>query len=218
MKSPRRRSVKSSMARLSLLRGRTRRTRTLRAISAHCSAGRFVSASAVLVAGSSATGSRDTVRAEARRNARPARRPDLRRHEGRWFALRCYRDVVSQRDLDSYVRAWRGRFASAEREREELAARARKLVPQLVQHLVDRYGVRRVWLFGSLVHGGFHEGSDIDLAVEGLPPGRALFRAGAELDDLARPFRVELVPLDEAWEPVRQKILEQGEVVHGGHA
>lgn len=117
-------------------------------------------------------------------------------------------------DLEPYVRAWRERFARAEQERRERAARARALLPALVRHLVERYGVRRVWLFGSLAGAGFRERSDIDLAAEGLPAGAALFRAAAELDDLARPFTVDLVPLEDAREPVRERILACGELLH----
>ena len=40
--------------------------------------------------------------------------------------------------------------------------------------------------------------------------------AGAELDDLGRPFRVDLVPIEDAREPVRAKILARGELLHDG--
>ena len=74
-------------------------------------------------------------------------------------------------DLSPYVEAWRERFRRAEQDRLERAARARGLLPVLVRHLVEGYGVRRVWVFGSLADDAFHAGSDIDLAAEGLPPG-----------------------------------------------
>jgi len=118
--------------------------------------------------------------------------------------------------LQPYVRAWRERFETAEKAREGRAAAARATLPVLVRHLVEAYGVRRVWVFGSLVEGGFHEYSDIDVAAEGLPPGAALFRAAAELDDLARPFRVDLVPIEEARPAVRERILTRGELIHEG--
>ena len=121
---------------------------------------------------------------------------------------------MGQADLESYVSAWRKRFALAERERAALERRARDLLPILCRHLTEHYGARRIWLIGSLAEGGFHETSDIDLVVEGLPPGAELFRAGAELDDLARPFRVDLVPYEDAWEPVRRRAVASGEVLH----
>ena len=75
-----------------------------------------------------------------------------------------------------YVEAWRRRFAvQAEEDRrhaEEAWEEARKATAFLAEH----YGVRRVVLFGSLPAGRFREGSDVDLAVDGLAPER-FFRA-----------------------------------------
>lgn len=115
-----------------------------------------------------------------------------------------------------YARAWRLRFERAEEERGASAVRARALLPELIGHLVEKYGVCRVWLFGSLAEDAFEEDSDIDLAVEGMPPGAALFRAGAELDDIARPFRIDLVPIEEAHEAIRRRVLERGELLYDG--
>jgi hypothetical protein len=83
-------------------------------------------------------------------------------------------------ELERYIRAWRERFAEAGAERRERAGRARALLPAVVGHLVERRGVRRVWLFGSLAEAGIGEWSDIDLAAEGLPGGSALFRAAQD--------------------------------------
>lgn len=44
--------------------------------------------------------------------------------------------------------------------------------------LKDEFGARRVRLFGSLARGDSTEGSDIDLAVEGIEPGE-FFHASA---------------------------------------
>lgn len=123
---------------------------------------------------------------------------------------------MPETDLETYARAWRARFETAERARRTRAAAARSVLPALVRHLVGSYGVRRVWVYGSLVDGGFHEHSDIDLAAEGLPPGSALFRAAAELDDVARQFCVDLVPIEEARATVRERILTRGELLHDG--
>ena len=44
---------------------------------------------------------------------------------------------------------------------------------------------RRVYFFGSLARGHrLHKGSDIDLAVEGLAPGRVYWRALSQLWEL----------------------------------
>jgi predicted nucleotidyltransferase len=119
-------------------------------------------------------------------------------------------------DLASYVEAWRRRWADAEREDARLAAEALALVPRLSRHRNQRYGARRVFLFGSLAEGFFRSGSDIDLAVEALPKDASFFRAAADLDDLAKPFRVDLVPLEDAYPEVRERILTRGREIHDG--
>lgn len=56
-------------------------------------------------------------------------------------------------------------------------------------------GAREVYLFGSMATGRAHSGSDVDLAVSGLPPGKffaTLARLSALFD---RP--VDLVDLDD---------------------
>lgn len=73
---------------------------------------------------------------------------------------------------------------------EELARRVQKAAEVLVAA-----GAREVYLFGSGAEGNVREGSDIDLAVSGLPPEifyRAIGRAACELD---RPL--DVVDLDD---------------------
>jgi len=117
-------------------------------------------------------------------------------------------------DYAPYLEGWRERAAAAARAADRRAGEARRLLPRLVDHLVRVYGVRRVVLFGSLAEGGFSMRSDIDLAVEGL--SGSLFQAGADLDELAAPFRVDLVPLEDAWPAVVARVEETGEVLAGG--
>ena len=72
---------------------------------------------------------------------------------------------------------------------------------------------RRVVVWGSLARGGFHERSDIDLVAEGLPSGRELFRALAELQDLAAGFRVDLVAWEDVDASVKAAIEREGEII-----
>ncbi len=67
----------------------------------------------------------------------------------------------------------------------------------MAEVLRSRYGARRVLLAGSLARGEFRRGSDIDLAVEGLPTDD-LFRAGAALEECAPGLEVDLVPIESA--------------------
>lgn len=117
-------------------------------------------------------------------------------------------------DIEQYVRGWKERGRRRAHEKLERRQFAEGRLPALVAHLVDHHQARRVIVFGSLVHGFFDHTSDIDLAVEGIP-GARLYRAGAELDELATPLRVDLLPLEDAYPEVREKIERTGRVLHG---
>jgi uncharacterized protein len=71
-------------------------------------------------------------------------------------------------------------------------------------------GAREVYLFGSAAHGAFHEHSDFDLAVEGLPPERFIIAMGKAGDILGRPL--DLVDLDED-NPFTRYLKEEKELV-----
>jgi predicted nucleotidyltransferase len=76
------------------------------------------------------------------------------------------------------------------------------------QILRDRFRARRVIPFGSVVgRGTWHPGSDLDLAVEGIPPEQ-FFQAWAALRELLPPgLDVDLVDLEHAGEALRARIL-----------
>jgi predicted nucleotidyltransferase len=110
--------------------------------------------------------------------------------------------------LAPYVEAWRRRRVEEEeadrRRREEAWDEARKAA----RLLVDEFGVRRVVAFGSLASGRFRRGSDVDLAVEGLPPER-FFRADARLAwELSVPIDLKL--LADCPPLLRKRIEEEG--------
>lgn len=106
------------------------------------------------------------------------------------------------------------RMAACEREAEQRRAQeARRRLPAVVRELVERFGARRVVLFGSLLSGRLHERSDIDIAVEGLAPERyweALWRCSEALG-----HDVDLVPIEGASPALRETVEVDGEVLHG---
>lgn len=81
--------------------------------------------------------------------------------------------------------------------------------------LKERYNVGRVYLIGSLVKGIFHDRSDIDLVVEGLPPGLYI-KALTELYDLLPPeTELNLIPFEDAFDSLKEKTLKEGQLLHG---
>ena len=116
---------------------------------------------------------------------------------------------------EPYQRAWRRRLAAeteARRTAEQTALAAARRCARL---LVERFGARRVYLFGSL--GGhtaapFGPHSDIDLAVEGLQPDR-YWAALAALDpELPPETSLDLVRLDDAHPSLASRVRSTGEV------
>lgn len=70
-------------------------------------------------------------------------------------------------------------------------------------------GAREVYLFGSVVSGRMREGSDIDIAVSGLPPENFFKAMGEAGDILQRPL--DLVDLDEV-NPFTRYLKEEGDL------
>jgi predicted nucleotidyltransferase len=73
--------------------------------------------------------------------------------------------------------------------------------------LLKSMGARRVYLFGSVARGNARKDSDLDLAVEGLPP-ETFYRTLAQLNDLTD-RQVDLIDLDEV-NPFTAYLKEKG--------
>lgn len=73
-----------------------------------------------------------------------------------------------------------------------------------------RAGAKEVWLHGSLVCGGFHAHSDIDLAVSGLAP-TALDAIRARAAELSPGIGVDIILLDHVETSWADRIRSSGE-------
>ena len=91
----------------------------------------------------------------------------------------------------------------------------RKAAEKCVFLLRDKYGVRRAYLIGSLVKGIVHERSDIDLVVEGLAPDLHMKALTELCDFLPVGVDLNLIPYEDAFESLRQKALDEGELMYG---
>jgi len=119
---------------------------------------------------------------------------------------------MAKAEFAGYKRYWRERAEREAAHRLELESKARAEARRVAQMLVHGFGARRVYLFGSLAQEArFHERSDVDLAVEGIAPGR-FFKAWAATGAHSS-VPIELVDLDEVGEMMRKLILEYGELL-----
>lgn len=108
------------------------------------------------------------------------------------------------------------RSAARRRETERQGARVRRrrralvLASRAAVLLRDEFGAERVALFGSVREEGlFFEGSDVDLAVWGLPEEHYL-RAVSRLLSLDPGIPVDLVRVEDARPTLRTVIDEEG--------
>ncbi|BCV25944.1 hypothetical protein kuro4_27170 [Gelria sp. Kuro-4] len=105
---------------------------------------------------------------------------------------------------------WRRRAArKAEEEqglREAALARARIIAARLKKD----YGVKRVYLYGSLAWGRFDEHSDIDLFAVGFPRSANYWAALAAMEHLAVPFPLQIILAETAHPSLRQRVEREG--------
>ena len=77
-------------------------------------------------------------------------------------------------------------------------------------YLKKEYSVKKVLLFGSLVQQDFfHDHSDIDIAVEGLPE-KYYYKAVSEIMDLVQDFTIDIVDLNACKPGLKKRILQDG--------
>jgi predicted nucleotidyltransferase len=116
--------------------------------------------------------------------------------------------TVSPRQVAEHFRR---RAREREDREEQLRRRSWAELPRVADLLRSRYGVRRLWLFGSLLRGKVHERSDIDLAAEGLEPGR-FFSAVADCMAIMT-LPVDLIRIEDASPGLRKRIEKDGKPI-----
>ena len=114
--------------------------------------------------------------------------------------------------LDRYLAYWKKKRAETENFNRRLESEAKNELCQIVSLLTEKYGVRRILLFGSLKTGGFNKSSDIDLAVEGIR-AEDFFAALAAVNQVSR-FAVDLKPLEDLEPYFRSRVFWEGEIIY----
>lgn len=86
---------------------------------------------------------------------------------------------------------------------------ALELAERCAHLLRERFGARRVVLFGSAAGDApWHERSDLDLAVEGLAPELYWIALNACYEVLPPGLELDLVLLETAWPTLRERLIE----------
>lgn len=89
------------------------------------------------------------------------------------------------------------------------------LAEKATEILKNDFGVKRVYLIGSLAKGYVHERSDIDIVVEGLSPPLYI-KALTQIYDILPPgVELNLIPFEDAFETLKEKTLREGMLIYG---
>ena len=75
--------------------------------------------------------------------------------------------------------------------------------------LIRHYGAKKIKLFGSLARGDLHLGSDIDLAVWGIPASK-FYKAVAFATGFSKTWKVDLVDGDDCSAAFSEIIQQEG--------
>ncbi|MGQ9825056.1 MAG: nucleotidyltransferase family protein [Desulfotomaculales bacterium] len=120
---------------------------------------------------------------------------------------------ITPEKFQEYVDGWRTGLAQKKKQMDVSARQAFAVARSLAGLLAGEPGVQKVWLFGSLALYAkglrkFTAKSDIDLAVEGLPPER--FFPVLSLLNKNSPREVDLVDIAACAPFLRRFICERG--------
>lgn len=114
-------------------------------------------------------------------------------------------------------------------KQEELFSYAYDFISQLLDQEEVLKAVRKIILFGSIVRGDFHEGSDVDLFIDTLAAPaiqkivkkeQSLFEKRIEktwaLRGLTLPLKIQIGDLNHPrWETFRDQIAQYGKIMYG---
>lgn len=120
-------------------------------------------------------------------------------------------------DYQPYIEHLKAEKLKQKQQAVQRRKKALQVARKLARVLKEKYGVQKVYLFGSCVEKEyFHLRSDIDLAVQGLAPEKFL-AAYTDMNfgegELWHEFKVDLVDLERCSENWRKRILEFGKEI-----
>lgn len=118
--------------------------------------------------------------------------------------------AITPAELAQYRATAQRREQQAQQALQQRTEQARVLARQAAALLREKFGGRRVVLFGSLARGALlHPRSDIDLAVAGLSP-EVFWQAWCQVDALSHEFEFDLVLLETASPALQAELAREG--------
>ena len=100
-------------------------------------------------------------------------------------------------------------LSQARKELPSAIDEAHTVAKKLAEELINRFGAKNVFLFGSLARGDFSKWSDIDMAVRGIP-STDFYRAVAFASGFSKGWKIDLVDTADCSEDLQGIILKEG--------
>ncbi|MEN6326957.1 MAG: nucleotidyltransferase domain-containing protein [Syntrophomonas sp.] len=95
-----------------------------------------------------------------------------------------------------------------ERDKQKYRLRAVQTAENLALMLMGKYGVKQVYLYGSLAWGGFDHNSDIDLLLVGFSGN--YWQALSDAEEIAAPIAVSLACEEDCLDALKEKVMQKG--------
>lgn len=95
-----------------------------------------------------------------------------------------------------------------ERDKQEHYQRALQKAEEIATMLQAKYGVKKIYLYGSLTWGGFDRHSDIDLFLIGFTGN--YWRAFSDAEAIGTPIEVNLACEEDCSDSLKDKVLAKG--------
>lgn len=115
-------------------------------------------------------------------------------------------------DIKRYAAFHRGVLESYKSEQQEISKKAFNSLQAIVTILKDKPTITKAIVFGSLVNGTYTKGSDIDIAIEGIPP-KDFFSVWREIEERIG-IEVDLVDLVPNNIPIYNIIQKTGRTIY----
>ncbi len=116
---------------------------------------------------------------------------------------------MDPKEKKKYVKTWLQKEKKKRQEINQKREKAFKKARKISKMLKEDFKINSVILFGSLAENKFWQHSDIDLAVKGLAAENYL-TVFSKASDIASPFKVDLVIIEDAPESLLKKINNKG--------
>ncbi len=122
------------------------------------------------------------------------------------------KEEISEEKIKEYVRGWKKKQKKKEAARRKRTRHARKKAEAIAEMAFESFEAEKVWIIGSLAREEMRENSDIDMVISGISDlsPEEFWSLLKKADKLASPFRVDIIPAEDASPALKKRIEREG--------